>query len=106
MRRNLLGIVALACLLAGIALYLLHGGDSRNLEWTSACLRVGALLGAVWLALPDLRRPGNRSYAMTALAGFVLLAWRPRLVVFAIGFFALAWLLRPRKSVAGEPPRR
>lgn len=106
MRRNLLGVIALVCLISGVALYFLNADDSRHLEWTSACLRIGAILGAVWLALPDLRRPGNRWYVLAALAGFVLLALRPRLVVFAIGFFVLAWLARPRKSIAGEPPRR
>src|SRR5262245_14347413 len=106
MRRDLLGVIALASLLAGVVLYFLNGDDSRNLEWTGACLRIGAVLGAAWRALPEIRRPGNRWFVMAALAGFVLLAWRPRLILFAVGLVVLAWFTRPRGSLVGEPRRR
>jgi hypothetical protein len=95
-RRNLLGVIALVALLAGAVLYFVDGAHSRYLEWTSACLRVGAVLGAVWLAMPEFRRPGNRWLVAAILAGFVVLAWRPRLFLVAAVLFVVAWFLRPR----------
>ncbi len=98
MRRHLLGAIALVSLLLGAALQLTGDGSAR-LEWASASLRIGAVLGAVWLALPELRRPGNRWLAAAVLAAFIVLAVRPRLFWFAGILAVVAFVLRPR------PPR-
>jgi hypothetical protein len=100
MRRNLLGIIALVSLLLGAVLHFAGGGESHYLEWTSALLRVGAVLGAVWLAMPELRRPGSRWVVGAILLAFVIMAWRPRLFLVAAVLLGIALILRPR------PPRR
>lgn len=104
MRRHLLGAIALTALLAGAALQFAGGGSTR-LEWASACLRVGAVLGAVWLALPQLRRPGNRWLVGAVLAAFIVLAVRPRLFWFAALLAIVALVLRPRSPKPSAPRR-
>lgn len=96
MRRNLLGLISLALLITGTVLYFADGADSRYLEWTSGLLRAGAVLAAVWLAMPEFRRPGNRWFVFAALAAFVLMAWRPRLFLVAAMLAVVAWIVRPR----------
>jgi hypothetical protein len=98
MRRHLLGAIALTCLLVGAALQLV-GDSSSRVEWASACLRIGAVLGAVWLALPQLRKPGSRWLIGAFLTAFIVLAVRPRLFWFAALLAIVAYVLRPR------PPR-
>lgn len=100
MRRHLLGLIALGSLIAGAILTYVAGGESRSLEWTSGLLRSGAVLGAVWLAMPEMRRPGNKWFAGAVLAAFVLMAWRPRLFLVAGLLVVVAWVLRPRTRTA------
>ena len=55
MNRNLLGIVAaILLLLGGITLF--FGPDSNNAAsgFAGGCIRVGLVLGALWLALPQI----------------------------------------------------
>jgi hypothetical protein len=63
MNRNLLGIVAaILLLLGGITHFLGPGGNSAS-GFAGGCIRVGLVLGALWLALPQIlatiaRTPG------------------------------------------------
>ncbi len=102
MRRHLLGLIALSSLIAGAILTYVGGGESRSLEWTSGLLRSGAVLGAVWLAMPEMRRPGNKWFVGAVLAAFILMAWRPKLFLVAAVLVVVAWIVRPRtQSNAG-----
>ena len=63
MNRNLLGIVAaILLLLGGITHFFGPGGNSAS-GFAGGCIRVGLVLGALWLALPQIlataaRMPG------------------------------------------------
>jgi hypothetical protein len=63
MNRNLLGIVAVVLLLlGGITHFFGPGGNSAS-GFAGGCIRVGLVLGAFWLALPQIlataaRMPG------------------------------------------------
>jgi|SRR6185369_784267 len=63
MNRNLLGIVAaILLLLGGITHFFGPGGNSAS-GFAGGCVRVGLVLGALWLALPQIlttaaRMPG------------------------------------------------
>jgi hypothetical protein len=54
MNRNLLGIVAaILLLLGGITHFFGPGGNSAS-GFAGGCIRVGLVLGALWLALPQI----------------------------------------------------
>ena len=53
LNRNLVGTIAIV-LLAGAGLIWMLG-DSQNI-WTGACLKVGLVMAALWLALPSISR--------------------------------------------------
>ena len=53
-RRPIIGLLSIGLLIAAAFLLLVRGGN--DLVLGSACLRVGLLLGAVWLAYPQVSR--------------------------------------------------
>ena len=85
MRRHLLGILSAVLLLTGITGVAIYGvGDGRSSMWASVCMRLGLLLGAIWLALPQLMQLSGRTSAFLLTALMVLgsiIAVRPRTVV-------------------------
>lgn len=54
MSRNTLGIVAALLLLAGIVIWWRGPGGENALGLAFGCIRVGLVLGALWLAFPQL----------------------------------------------------
>ncbi len=97
-------------LVAVIALLLLATGGASIIwplageELTSACLRVGLVMAALWLALPDTRQPANRWLMIGVLLLAVLLAIRPKLIPLAIVILIAMAILRPR-GTRGRTPR-
>lgn len=98
-RRRRVGIIALACGLA--SMFGLWGGYQDS-AWPAAFLRIGIVLGALWLCLPVSRRPTVWSrLGRGRLAALVLLAvfgnrlkfLAPMLVVIGI----VVWIVRPKK---------
>ena len=106
MRRHAAGILALLLLATagyGFARYGLNAEDS-SFFWSS-CWRVGLVLGAIWLAFPQLMKLTDTvSPAVLAVVGTiaVVVVVRPRtiivlgpiLVLLAILQF-FGWLLKP-----------
>ena len=82
------------------------GGHDDNTQWImSVCLRVGLLLAAIWLALPQLAQLAQRMPPWlaggTLLVG-LLVAIRPRLIVYVAPLLAAmavlqfwGWLFKP-----------
>ncbi len=97
-KRQLVGLLSLAGLLAGVLLLVFGSSDAL----ASALLRGGVLLGTLWLALPTARRPA--AWSRTALWPFALIIIivalfpriRPILPVLLIGFL-IGWIVRPRR---------
>jgi len=95
MRRRLIGIIALLLLLGALASHIWPLAGSFGAQLPGACLRVGAVLGAWWLAYEQLRRvPGWLWIALFVLA--VVVAARPRVAVFAIPIILALAILKPR----------
>lgn len=72
LNRKLVGTIAIV-LLAGAGLIWVFG-DSQNI-WTGACLKVGLVMGALWLALPSIsRRKDLGQMSVSMVIGMVVLA--------------------------------
>ncbi|MGQ0848421.1 MAG: hypothetical protein ACT4OP_04780 [Actinomycetota bacterium] len=90
--RPVLGIVALA--LAGLGGWLWIEDDQAT---GGIFLRVGLVLGALWLAAPSLRRLDGRRLLPIAIA-VALAAARPALLIW-LGPALLAWVLVRRRRM-------
>lgn len=86
MHRPSLGIISLVLLVGGTALLVRPLNGDTYLGAIS--LRSGLVLGALWLALPNLRRiPRRVLYGIAVLA--IVIIVRPRLIVFALPVAAM-----------------
>ncbi len=98
-KRKTVGFIAIVCL--GVAVVAGLYGQLQS-PWYSACLRVGLVMGALWLALPTKIRPAAWAHlSKWWLIGIALTAIAlPRLrgiwPVLLIGII-IGWLLRPRR---------
>lgn len=118
MRRVALGVIALLLFVGGVVgLYAVGGADRDGGVAASAAIRAGVLLGAIWLALPQLTKFLQRfppwMLAATGL-GVLLLIVRPRLIGYVAPLFGVlvaihfvSRLLRPvsadgKRSRAGR----
>ena len=105
-RRHLMGLLGLASLIAGVSLLIIRGtNDSQWSMFASICLRVGLMLGAMWLAFPQIvglaRRFPPWLMATIAISGLVIAA-RPRMIVYLAPVLAaivilqfIGWLFKP-----------
>lgn len=104
MHRPTVAVLALVLLAAGVVVYLVTGEDGD--VWASVLIRVGAVLGAVWLVLPQARDVSRPIWF--GIGAFVLIvAVRPRLILWALLAAAvvavLAMMARGRARASGEP---
>ena len=107
-QRVILLIISLAALAGGSILLLQDSPQSQT--YSGILIRVGCMLGALWLAFPQLASLRNR-FSMVTLAVMVLLlllvAARPRIfpiaAAVAIATILLNGLLR---KLSGNLPRR
>jgi hypothetical protein len=104
MHRPTVGILAVVLLVAG-GIFLVLSAENDSWQTSAAgCLRMGAILAVLWLALPEVTRPVSRWILVAILAGIFLLARRPQLIVPALVILAAVAMLWPRwKSFAGRP---
>ncbi len=96
MRQTTLGILA-AVLVTGAIYFSLWPPESEGLRtWVlPACVRMGALTAALWVAWGDLQRLPGWILGTTLLA-LVLVAFRPRLFLFLIPLIIVLAVIRPR----------
>lgn len=98
MHRPTIALIAVVLLAVG---FFTHGQSDDDVI-SGACLRVGAMMGILWLAEPQLR---NLSHGMVAAVGaglLVVMRW-PKLMVVALPFAALLWLLKRRPRRPDSP---
>ena len=111
--RSLVGAISLVLLAAALVLSLMGTQEM----WAGACLKVGLVMGAFWLALPSLtRNPELGRISLGTLIGALavaLIIGRTRIplkiVLPTLGAFVLAVrVLGPRRTPATAPhrPRR
>lgn len=95
MRRPMIGIIALVLLTAAVVLAV------RPLDWgghqalLAACVRVGAVMTALWLAYPQVSRL-PKWIVPTVLIAAIVVAIRPKLIVIAVPLLVALVVLRPR----------
>ncbi len=101
-----MGLFGVAFLIGGITLIMVRGtGDSQWSMAASICIRVGLMLGAIWLAFPQIIGIAKRFppwlMATVAVTGLVVAA-RPRMILYlgpvvaAIAFLQfVGWLFKP-----------
>ncbi len=105
-RRHLMGLFGVAFLIGGVVLIMVRGtGDSQWSMAASICIRVGLMLGAIWLAFPQIIGIAKRFppwlMATVAVTGLVIAA-RPRMILYlgpVVAAIALlqfvGWLFKP-----------
>lgn len=95
MHRPTLGAIAAILLLAGaVGIWLTTPGTQEHI-WAAIVLRSGAVIGAIWLALPAMRRTSKRALVVVAILAAVLVL-RPKMVVLALPVLLVLALLTPR----------
>ncbi|HYW78138.1 MAG TPA: hypothetical protein VE890_01120 [Thermoguttaceae bacterium] len=90
MRRHLIGIISLVLFVG--ALVSMH---YETPQFTSACSRVGVLMAVLWLAYKELQRLPERIWRPLLVAALVL-ALRPKLILWAIPLIVVLAILKPR----------
>ena len=101
MQRQILGVLALVLLIAGVAFSV--GGEERQ-DVAGLCVRIGLILGALWLALPELTRPGARWLFVAIIVFAFVLAKFPKMTIYAAILLVALAVLRPR--IAAYADRR
>lgn len=104
MRRPLVGIIALLLLIAGGWLTFWPPEEGSYQQLASPLLRVGAILAVLWLALPEVQKPGNLWLTVTLIGSVLFIAWKPKLAPLVLVVVAAIAILRPRKPK--QPSKR
>ena len=98
MHRPTIGVIALVLLATALVLALWPFSDSSTQQFESACWRIGAVMAALWLAHPQLKRLPR--WALPALLVLILVIARwPRMLALAIAILLAFAFLRPRAGV-------
>ncbi len=109
-RKLIVGILALGCLITAAGLFVFTA-DGRGNPATAVSMRLGIMLGALWLALPSSGENIGWEKAMPALiAVMVVLAFARNLkfliyaIPIALAVGIIAAFIRPKSR--RRPPRR
>jgi hypothetical protein len=98
MRRHLIGILAILCLACAVGLWVWPFAGSE--PYQSGSLRLGAVLAAMWLAFPDVRRIPTWALLLAPVLLFMLVRFPRQLLLAIPAILVLAFLnrvLRPKK---------
>jgi len=106
MHRPTVGIIALVLIVGAVVLGIWKPLGEDNPIWLSACVRVGTVMGALWLALPQLERIPHwlTKAGVLVILVLVTLQGKLRVVLLAVGIYALVVLLRPVIDAIRRPP--
>jgi hypothetical protein len=96
-----MGVIALLLIGAGLAMIVFEEGTTSDTR-AGVLIRVGAIIGAVALVVPSIRRPPV-STILVAAVGLILVLARPGLIWAAlIGWVLWLWLGRQRSAADNE----
>jgi len=94
MHRPTLGAITL--LLFAAALYCRVFHPEAGAAVIGPCLRVGAVLAALWFAHPQLQRM-PRWIVITLLVSLLIVSWKPKALLVALPVLLVLLVLRPRR---------
>jgi hypothetical protein len=115
MNRTSLGITAAALLIIGAIAVWRGPADGSAAGFAGGCVRIGLVLGALWLAMPQIMAFLARTprWLLTAgVIGVVICAVRPMLLLLVIPVLGALWFFGPRlatqddRTVVPRRPRR
>lgn len=102
--RNKIGIVSLITLVTSAAMWVFGGTDSSFITVQGSLLKVGLVMGAVWLAYPQLAM--LPIWLATIGVGSVLAVLLfKKAAIFVIPLLIIIWLLRPRPPKPKKKPK-
>ena len=94
--RPTVGVIAALLIVGAIVLWIWAPLGSNNEVSLSACVRVGLVMAALWLALPQLERIPNWLMKAALFVALLLVSFKqPRVLVLAGGIYLVVVLLRP-----------
>lgn len=93
--RTKVGLIAVGLFGLAACIALLRQPGTGGESWMAACLRMGLVMSAAWLALPQLRQAPVWLLAGAGLICLVLARW-PRYFVIALVIAIAAAIFRPR----------
>jgi hypothetical protein len=96
-------------LAAGLAIKLLAPASADYDSYAAGCIRIGAILAVVWLALPDTQSLRNRIGLGVVLVLATVLVLRPSLLKYLFwpaALAALIFILLRRPAALRRKPRR
>jgi hypothetical protein len=103
-RRTTIAVIGFALFGVGAGLYFFGPRQESWLTFCGACVRVGAIMVALWLAFPQVSRVPGWLYGCT-LAGVVVVAFRRWAILWVGPTLVALWLLRPRTPKQGSTSR-
>lgn len=111
MQRITIGIISLALVFFGIGLlgaiyFEFTPNEGSTKVFASIAMRAGLVLGAIWLALPqliDVIAKSPRWFIAANLIGLLMVVVRGRTVLFVAPMLLVLWFLRPRKQKNKHP---
>ena len=107
MNRTSLGLIALVLLVIGGIAALRGPDDGSAAGFAGGCVRVGLVLGALWLALPQITAFLARAprWLLTASAiGLIVGAIRPMLLVVIVPGLIALWFFGAKFSTKADKP--
>ena len=91
--RGKLGLLTLVLLIAALALSL--AGSTDQAPAGAACFRVAIVLGAWWMAYPQLASLPRWLVVVTGMVA-VIAAFKPKALLIGLPLVLALWMLRPR----------
>ena len=103
-QRTKVGLISLVLLLVSAALVVWPLSDpTTHVAVQGACVRIGLIMAAIWLALPQLSVLPGWLVALVTLSA-VIIAFRPKYAIIAVPLVIAFLVLRPR-GPRPAPPR-
>ena len=106
MQRNLLGLIAICFLAVGVSIYFVNSAMSVATGMMGSCIKIGCVLAALWLALPQM----DQFFGTTPLwkfglgiAAVAIVAFQPWLLIYvgiaAAAFYFLSGRVLPKLGI-------
>jgi hypothetical protein len=110
LKRHAVGVFSVLLLISGLSLYFWGSSDNNTRMLAAACLRVGAVLAATWIAFRQVSVLFARvpPWMMGLMGvGILTVVARPRTALYVVPGLILLYFLRPRvrKSAASSESR-